>query len=204
MSIILTSNGFSSQSIIQQYIDLYNRGFIKASIVVTADPEYREKDWHAIKAKEILEGIGFNVDFFDVEFSDPKALFKYDVIHFIGGNPFYLLNQIQITHADIVLKEALLSGKVISGASAGSIILGTNISLIQEFDPQMNNEVNITNLSGVGLTGINLCPHYSKFSSRYNNFEERICKVEKYNKIKITRINDGEAIVIDNKNALKI
>ena len=204
MAIILTSDGLSSESIIQQYIYLYDQGLNKASIVVTADPDYREKDWHAVRTKEILQSIGFYVDYFDIEFNDSKELLKYDVIYFIGGNPFYLLNQINITHTDNVLKEALKLGKVISGASAGSIVLGTNISLIEEFDPQMNNEVKLINLSSVGLTEINLCPHYSKFVGRYNNFEERICKVEMHNKMRVTRINDGEALVIDDSSVIKI
>jgi dipeptidase E len=165
------------------------------AIVVTADPEYREKDLKAVRTKSIFEDIGFIVDFFDIEFSSPKLLLEYDVIYFIGGNPFYLLDQIRKTHTDAVLKEMISVGKIISGASAGSIVLGTTIELIHEFDPQMNDNVGLKDFTGVKLTEINLCPHYSRFIIRYDNFEERICKVEHTFNIVITRINDGEVII---------
>lgn len=204
MAVILTSNGLSSKSIIEKYTEIFDKGFKRVAIIVTADPEYREKDLKAISTKSTFEDIGFCVDFFDIEFSSPKLLLEYDVIYFIGGNPFYLLNQIRKTKTDVVLREMISVGKIISGASAGSIVLGTTIELINEFDPQMNDDVGLTNFTGVKLTKINLFPHYSRFISRYDNFEERICKVEHTSNIVVTRINDGEAIIINNKKTTKI
>ena len=204
MAVILTSNGLSCQSIIEKYIEIYNKGFKRVAIVVTADPEYREKDLKAVSTKNTFEDIGFSTDFFDIEFSSPKLLLEYDVIYFIGGNPFYLLDQIRKTHTDVVLREMITVGKVISGASAGSIVLGTTIELIHEFDPQMNDDVGLTDFTGVKLTEINLFPHYSRFINRYDNFEERICKVEHTFNIVVTRMNDGEALIINNEEITKI
>jgi dipeptidase E len=204
MTIALTSNGLSSRSIIEKYTEIFNKGFKRVAVIVTADPEYRENDLNAISTKDIFEDIGFSADFFDIEFSSPKLLREYDVIYFIGGNPFYLLDQIRKTHTDVVLKEMISSGKVISGSSAGSIVLGTTIQLIHEFDPQMNGDVGLTDFTGVKLTEINLCPHYSRFINRYDNFEERICNVEHTFNIIVTRINDGEAILINNEKTTKI
>ncbi len=119
-----------------------------------------------VSTKKEFEKIGFVTDFFDIDYTSPRLLVHYDIIHFNGGNPFYLLNQIRKTNALEIIKELLFQGKVISGSSAGSIVLGENISLILEFDPQMNEIVNLTNFKGVNITNINLCPHYSKYINR--------------------------------------
>jgi dipeptidase E len=68
----------------------------------------------------------------------------------------------------------------------------------------MNDEIGLTDFTGVGLTNINLCPHYSKYVNRYDLFEERIRLVEQSHHIIVTRINDGEAIVIDHGKTIKI
>lgn len=204
MTVALTSNGLSSQLIIDKYTEMFNKGFKRVAVIVTADPEYRENDLKAISTKSTLEDIGFIADFFDIEFSSPKLLLQYDVVYFIGGNPFYLLDQIRKTYTDVVLKEMLSAGKVISGSSAGSIVLGTTIQLIHEFDPKMNDDVGLTDFTGVNVTDINLCPHYSRFINRYVNFEERICNIEHTFNIVVTRINDGEAIIINNEKTIKI
>ena len=114
------------------------------------------------------------------------------------------LNQIRKTHTYSILYELISKGKVISGSSAGSIVLGETIALIKEFDPQMNNGIGLTDFTGVNLTNINLCPHYSKFSSLYNDFEERIRHVEKTLNADVTRINDGEAIIVEDGQIIKI
>jgi dipeptidase E len=196
MCIILTSNGLTSSSIIDEYKQLFLNGYKSVAIVVTADPIYREKDVKAISSMNIFKSIGFNVRFFDIDYDEPIKLFDYDIIYFIGGNPFYLLHSIRKTKTDIILKKCLHENKVISGASAGSIVLGETIILVNEFDSQLNKEVGVNDLSGVKLTNINICPHYSRFQNKYDNFEKRIYAIEKSNNIDITRINDGEAIII--------
>lgn len=178
MPIILTSNGLSSKAIIETYTKLFNTGFKNVAIVVTADPDYREKNWVAVNTKCEFEKIGFCVTFFDIEYSLPNKLFEYDTLFFIGGNPFYLINQIRKTHTDCILQQFLSSGKIISGSSAGSMVLGNTIVLINEFDPQMNNDIGLSDFTGVGLTNINICPHYSKYLTLYENFNERIILVE--------------------------
>ncbi|MFA6941529.1 MAG: Type 1 glutamine amidotransferase-like domain-containing protein [Clostridiaceae bacterium] len=91
-----------------------------------------------------------------------------------------------------------------SGASAGSIVLGTTIELVHEFEMNMNDNIGLTDFTGADITEINICPHYSRFINRYNNFEERICKVENKYNISVNRINGGEAIIVDNNSIIKI
>ena len=204
MPVILTSNGLTSRAVTDAFTQLYTFGYAKAAIIVTADPEYREKNWRAVSTKEEFEKIGFQSTFFDIEFASPHALTEFDVIHFNSGNPFYLIHQIRRTHTERVLHQLLAGGKVISGASGGSIVLGQTIVLINEFDPQMNAAVGLSDWRGVGLTPINVCPHYSKYLTRYDHFEERIRRVEKTHHIQVTRINDGDAILSDGPKTIEI
>ena len=191
--IILTSNGISSPKIKDCFSTLYKNGLRKVAVIVTADPHYREQNYNAVKIKEIFLEMNFQVCFFDIEFKNPEELLDEDLLYFIGGNPFYLLNQIRKTQTDQILRRFLSLGKVISGASAGSVVLGQSIALIEEFNPEMN--IGITDFKGLHLTNVNLCPHYTRYKERYQNFEERIKKVEQTYHLTISRIDDGEAIV---------
>lgn len=204
MPIILTSNGLSSEKVVEVFKHLSDSGLKKAAIVVTADPVYRKDDWNVVSTKKKLDEIGFSTDFFDIEFTPPDQLLDFDIVFFIGGNPFYLLNQMRCTHTEKILREMLSKRKVVSGSSAGCIVLGQTIVLINEFEPQMNADVGLTDFTGLGITTINLCPHYSRYIDRYEKFEERICRVEQSQNISITRINDGEALIIDGENIAKI
>ena len=92
--LILSSNGLSSDKIITTLQDKL-KGLKTSALVVTADNEYKEKNYHVKRCIEELKSLNLSVDIFDIDFQDPKLLLKYDVIEFIGGNPFYLLNAIK-------------------------------------------------------------------------------------------------------------
>lgn len=59
------------------------------------------------------------------------------------------------------------------------------------------NFLGITDLRGLSLTQIQVLPHYSKFLSRFDNFEEKCCAYEKEHSVSVIRINDGEGVFID-------
>lgn len=88
--ILLTSNGFFTDQIKQQFLQLINDQLEnkKATVITTASQQKQDNKF-AIKAKEDLIGMGFNlVDFTDIEFDQPDILRKYDVIYINGGNRF--------------------------------------------------------------------------------------------------------------------
>lgn len=196
MPIVLTSNGLTGNQIREYFKKLKYK---TVAIIVTADPIYRDQNWKAMSTKEEFNQLGYEVDFIDLEFQSPNQLLKYDILYFNGGNPFYLLHHIRLTNTKIILEKMMQDGKVISGGSAGSVILGQSIALIHEFDPQMNDEVQLEDFTGLNLTDINLCPHFSRYIYRYESFDKRITQFEQNNTIQITRLNDGEAIVLDDE-----
>lgn len=194
-TLILTSDGLTSQKIKDVYADLYQKGFKKVAIIVTADEHLKEKNRHAIEVKGAFEQIGYETCYIDIAVTHPKVLMDYDVIYFIGGNPFYLIQEVRRSGCEEVLRALLGQNKVISGASAGSMILGKNLYIPYEFTPTMG-PLSDEELRGLEFTEVCVCPHYKRFLKSEEAFEQRLTKLENQYTYEITRISDGEAIVI--------
>ena len=195
--LILCSNGLSSEKIMtalqQKFKELRT-----SALVITADNEYKENNYHVNRCIEELKSLNLSVDIFDIDFKDPKLLLKYDVVEFIGGNPFYLLNSIRIHKAENVLKQ-LVKEKVLIGWSAAAFVFSPSIELVNKYSPELN-FLNLKDLNGLSLTNLEILPHYSKFLDRFDSFEEICSTYEKEKNIKVIRLNDGDAILIDGNN----
>lgn len=195
--LILCSNGLTSDKIMtllqQKFKELKT-----SALVITADNEYKENNYHVNRCIEELKSLNLSVDIFDIDFKDPKLLLKYDVVEFIGGNPFYILNSIRIHKAENVLKQ-LVKEKVLIGWSASAFVFSPSIELVNKYSPELN-FLNLKDLNGLSLTSLEILPHYSKFLDRFDNFEEICSTYEKEKNIKVIRLNDGDAILIDGNN----
>ena len=195
--IVLTSNGLSSEKLLNEIKKLSLSG--KAALVVTADNEYKEKNYHVERLTGELQILGFEVECFDFDTQSPKELISYDIIELIGGNPYYLLNSI-LTNGFVDVLRDFSDNKCIIGCSAGAVVLTPTLKLIDLFTPEMN-IVNLNNLSACNLTDVQIFPHYSKFINRFDNLEEKISNYESTNQCKVIRLNDGEAILVNNNSA---
>lgn len=140
MKLLLTSNGFYTNEIREQFLQFIN-GDIKTlnvAIITTASP-LKEKNQFAQKARNDFKEMGFrNINFIDVEFESPESLLNKDVIYINGGNPFHLLFHMKKSGADRMIQKMSTKDVVIVGVSAGSVILGPHIKVVQFFTPQMN------------------------------------------------------------------
>ncbi|MEC0348058.1 Type 1 glutamine amidotransferase-like domain-containing protein [Peribacillus frigoritolerans] len=199
--ILLTSNGFFTDLIKQQFLQLIDGDLsnLKATIITTASHK-KQNNRFAMKAKEDLLGFGFKkVDFNDIEFDKPELLEKYNVIYINGGNPFYLLYHMKKSGADLILKDIAKQNTVIVGVSAGAIILGPNIEVVNYFTPQINT-VDMQNLTALGLTNKAIFPHYDREELFQNNsgrsIEDRLKVFENINKCSIVRLKDNEYLLI--------
>lgn len=61
----------------------------------------------------------------------------------------------------------------------------------------MNEGIGLSDFKGLSLTLEEILPHYHKFISRYEKFEERAREYEIVNNKKVIRLDDGEALIID-------
>ncbi|MEE3954517.1 Type 1 glutamine amidotransferase-like domain-containing protein [Peribacillus frigoritolerans] len=199
--ILLTSNGFFTDLIKQQFLQLIDGDLsnIKATIITTASLK-KQNNRFAMKAKEDLLEYGFKkVDFNDIEFDKPELLKKYNVIYINGGNPFYLLYHMKKSGADLILKDIAKQNTVIVGVSAGAIILGPNIEVVNYFTPQINT-VDMQDFTAIGLTDKAIFPHYDREDLFPNNsgrsIEDRLKVFENINKCSVVRLKDDESVLI--------
>ena len=103
-----------------------------------------------------------------------EALEEYDVVEFIGGNPYYLLDSIRKHHAEPILRR-IAKSKVLIGWSAAAFVFGPSLSLVNEYTPKMN-IVGLTDLTALKLTDTEVLPHYDRFCGRFDHFEETCAK----------------------------
>lgn len=192
--LILCSNGLSSELLLSS---IGNRllDCSTAALVVTADNEYKEKNYHVPRCIAELESLNLSVDIVDLDKQSATVLQNYDVVEFIGGNPYYLLHTIRESNAAETLKNIAVN-RVLIGWSAAAFVFSRTLELVNRYSPEMN-FLNLTDLDGLALTHIEVLPHYSKLVERFDFFEETCYEYEKKNAVKVIRLNDGEGVIID-------
>ena len=166
-----------------------------AALVVTADNEYKENNYHVPRCVSELQVLNLNVDIFDLDKQPADLLLNYDVVEFIGGNPYYLLQTIRKNNSIEILRN-IATTKILIGWSAAAFVFGPTLELVNYYSPEMN-FLGLTDLSGLSLTDVQVLPHYSKFLSRFERFEEKCCVYEKEHNVNVIRINDGDGVFID-------
>lgn len=191
--LLLCSNGLSSERLLHQ-VKSKVKNCISAALVVTADPVYKEKNYHVARCVQELETLRLTVDTFDLDRQPAEQLLHYDVVEFIGGNPYYLLNAIRTANCMNTLQE-LTHSKVLIGWSAAAFVFGPTLALVDKYTPEMN-EVGLTDLSGIALTECFVLPHYSKFTNKIHHFEEICQTFEAENHISVIRLDDGDGVFI--------
>jgi len=190
--LVLTSNGLSSVPLLDEVRCYIKAG--RAALVVTADPEYKEKNYHVERLANELRLLGLRVDCFDFDRQSPEELLTYDVVELMGGNPYYLLHSIRKNHFFNVL-AFFAQSRCIIGCSAGALVLTPTIELIDCYSPEMNT-VGLENLSACHFTNVQILPHYNRFLSRYHDFEEKCLRYEQSRCCRVIRLDDGEGVVI--------
>ena len=160
--LLLTSTGLANQNITNQFLQIIDKPVsqIKIIFVPTASRTEEELKYVHESKKELLDlGISenniktLNLDM-PVSFEEVE---DFDVIYVCGGNTFYLLKKVRETGFDKVIIEFAKTDKLYFGVSAGSILVCPNIDIASPFD---ENDVNLTDLTGLNLTDVIVSPHY--------------------------------------------
>ena len=192
--LLLCSNGLSSEKILAD-----TRSKITdcktAALVVTADNEYKDKNYHVSRCVTELQSLNLKVDIFDLDKQSAQLLLNYDVVEFIGGNPYYLLHSIRENNAIEILRD-IATNKTLIGWSAAAFVFGPTLELINRYSPEMN-FLEIKNLNGLALTNVQVLPHYSQYLTKFEGFEETCYVYENEHNVNVIRINDGEGVFID-------
>lgn len=198
--VVLCSNGLSSNKLLsfvkERVVDCKT-----AALVVTADNEYKEKNYHVQRCIKELESLNLVVDTFDLDKQSPELLLNYDVLEFIGGNPFYLLHAIRQSNATDILKD-FAEKKILIGWSAAAFVFSPTLELVNGYSPEMN-FVGLTDLNALALTKVEVLPHYNKFITRFEQFEEKCSAYEKEHNTIVIRLNDGDGVIVDGEEVIE-
>ncbi|MEK3796093.1 Type 1 glutamine amidotransferase-like domain-containing protein [Paenibacillus sp. FSL R7-0204] len=192
MPILLNSNGLYHTSGVALFNEIIHTQKIekKACIITTADKDYKEKNYHAVRTKSLLESLGVQVDYLDVEFEDANRITEYKVIYLNGGNPFYLLYHLRSSKADEIIYKLRDRGHLIVGQSAGAAVLGQSLEHAYVLHPDWN-EIQLEDLTGIGIVSGCVLPH----SNRYREQEDILKKYDD-KPYKLIRIEDGNCLVL--------
>lgn len=193
--LILCSNGLSSENLRMEVRERLPAGCRTAALVVTPSNDHKKQDQSVPRCIAELEAVGLTVSLFDIDEQDPCELLQYDVVEFIGGNPFYLMKSIRERNAEPVLRR-IAGEKVLIGWSASAFAFGPTLKLVHMYSPEMN-IVGLKDLRGLGLTDIEVLPHSDSYAQYFDRFEERCCAYEKKHKTCVVKLNDGEGIILN-------
>lgn len=190
-TIILTSQGFYNEKIINKFKELAKDVMSAPAVVIsTASDEKNENKWIK-KAKDQLIEYGYsNVDIIDIELEQDKDLSKYKTIYVAGGNGFRLTSVAKATNFSEVIKECVNNGGVYIGVSAGSILLAPSIQLEAEFEPEKI-PAGFWDFSGLGLVPATIIPHYE------TSLEAIVLDFEKKYGYKVIRLTNDDMLVYE-------
>lgn len=198
MKLVLYSGGDEKENrqLDKAFIELLGKKnpvvtFIPSSSYLSEE-EFRLYVRHYSKFK-ISRFIHFPVDvpFDKIMFQE---VMRSDAIHLGGGNTFYFLNSLRKAKLLPQLRTFVEKGGVLTGLSAGAIMMTENIEMAgyPDFDRD-DNIVGLKNLEALGLLDFAFFPHF-KNSARYD------VAFKKYSKLKnkvIYACPDGAGIVVN-------
>ncbi|QHE53940.1 Type 1 glutamine amidotransferase-like domain-containing protein [Pontibacillus sp. HMF3514] len=196
--IFLTSNGFFTEEIKECFMQSIALQKNTTAVIITTASKEKEQNRYARKAKSDLLEMGVNiVDFLDVEYDDPSLINNYSIIYINGGNPYKLLYHLKESGADKELVEfAAKKEGVIVGVSAGAMVLGPHIYMVDAFTPFMN-EIELRDLSGLYLHKDVIFPHYDRedLFEADTTIEDRLREFESSYDCNVIRMKDKDFLL---------
>lgn len=117
---------------------------------------------------------------------------KYSLIYIGGGNTYKLLKGIKTMNTYDKLKEYIKKDGIVYGSSAGAVIFGKDINIIEVMD---DNNVEIKDTNGFDyLNGISLFVHYTNYRSKYSE-EENKNLMKKYTDFIVNYTKKNEKVI---------
>ena len=189
-NIILTSCGIRNNDFKNKFYSIVDKQELnnkKVLYITTAsDGEKGDKSWMDEEYKTILD-LGINEDnITEYKIGNNIDIMAYDIIYMMGGNTFYLLDMIRKNSFDNEIRSFINAGKIYIGSSAGSEILGNSIDMAIGYD---DNNVNMTDFTGLKIIDGLIIPHCNKKTDFINNLKDKTNK-------KLYLLYDGDGVII--------
>lgn len=121
-----------------------------------------------------------------------KDLNKYSMLFIGGGNTFKLLKGIKESNTFDKIKHYIYNDGIIFGSSAGSVIFGKDIKIIEIMD---ENSVSLEDTKGFNLlNGKSLFVHYTNYKSKFTEEENKLL-TKKYTDFLIDYTSNNEKTI---------
>ena len=121
-----------------------------------------------------------------------KDFSMYSMIFIGGGNTFKLLKGIKESNCFDKIKDYIYNDGIVFGSSAGSVIFGKNINIIEVMD---KNDVKLEDTKGFNLLNeISLFVHYTNYKSKLTE-EENKKLTKKYTDFIVKYTKDNEQVI---------
>jgi len=195
MRLLLTSTGLANKNITDEFLKMAGKPVSKIKIIfVPTAARSKEELKYVDESRTELINLGISrkniktlnlnksVSFEEVE--------NFDVIYVCGGNTFYLLKKIKETSFDKIIKKFTKINKLYFGVSAGSIIVCPDINIASPFD---ENDISLTDLTGLNLVNVIVSPHYSEKEKSI------IDKFKKSSQYKVVTLTNNQALLVKDK-----
>lgn len=145
-----------------------------------------------------LRGMGLRVDAVDVS-TEPyetmrRAFERNDFVFVVGGNTFYLLQELRKSGADELLREAVRAGKLYIGESAGAIVAAPDIAYSRAMD-RPDRAPDLHDTVGLGLVDFYPVPHTN--NRELGPAAERIIR-EHAGALDVRPFDDKQALYVEN------
>lgn len=203
MKLILCSEGFSTNEVVEKCIELVEKPKNKINVAVINEAyavETNNLRWVLNNLTKVTENFGGNLELVNLlalDIQDVKErMDKSDVIFVLGGHTDYLMSVFDKSGFSKLLPE-LLKTKVYVGSSAGSMVLGKRLST--EAYKKIYSEKNIYGVSRyLEFVDISIMPHLN--SPHFPNRKETLLDAAGKHKGVIYGLQDDCAIVVEGDN----
>ena len=190
--ILLTSTGLTPDNIYLKFKTLVSDPGNIAVVIITTAADGKSENKYSQLAKKQFQELGFvKIDFVDFETDPQKNLSPYGIIYVCGGNTFKLLTFAKEAGFKSSIENLLKRDGIYIGVSAGSIILGPSIAVVEEVIPEKN-EIELKDLTGFGITNLVILPHYSP------EIETKAVAFESKHSVSLERLSNSQAVLIEN------
>lgn len=195
MLILTSSNNFVTNHFVP-YLPKSPKETKLTFIPTAAEVEDGDLQWLKDDRQSLVDA-GFNVtDFTFTGKTEDEVTFMLDKTDFVfvsGGNTFFLLQQMQKSGFDKLIKEYVGKGLIYGGSSAGSVVAGPDISLVKELDDP-SKAPDLKDYKSLNLTDVVVFPHWGSphFQKRY----EKVMKSGYKTGLKIILLTDDQYLFV--------
>ncbi len=165
------------------------------------------------KQSENLKSLGFTSEEIDLRKyfgkSDDlkKFLTRFNLIWVQGGNIFFLQRAFEQSGFNLIIKEMLINDELVyAGYSAGAVIVGPSLeglSIVDDTKEVPKGYLPEYSMKGLNLVDFTIAPHYKSDHPESPSVDKLVEYFEK-NNIKYETLRDGEVIIINDGNKIKL